>query len=270
MKVLNLLLAILLFSFFLNCKDQENTEDVKLSGNEEVLYINAKKGLNLREEPSTKSKVVTAFPYKTKVYVLEKTGNFENYNGEKAEWFKIKSGKNVGYVFSKFLTENLDSTDNEEPSPEETDDSFRPLTELDVKKTEFEVSGKYFNFGINCTGSTHSEYSQHLEFKDKNIAVRHVMNSFDAPPENEESEMPCMGFEDSISTGTYVLKGGSLKISFTKLKIYHDGCGKKKELVKEEEINEISEYQLVTCKGKQGFGEGNMKDNIPGEFYILK
>ncbi len=64
---------------------------------EEFLYITSEVGLNLREKPDTKSKVLGIIPYSTKILVLEKATG----------WIKTKYEGKTGWVSSEFV-ESID------------------------------------------------------------------------------------------------------------------------------------------------------------------
>ena len=79
----------------------------------QLLYVNAKPGLNLREKPSMKSKVLQLLPYSSAVMPITGTETFKaKINGVRGKWIKVaimrtkKSSK--GWVFDSYLLQAKD------------------------------------------------------------------------------------------------------------------------------------------------------------------
>lgn len=73
-------------------EDSQNNEDESDVTTVEALYVNSVVGLNLRETPSTKAKILIVIPYATKITVLEKqTG-----------WVKTTYEGNTGWVSADY------------------------------------------------------------------------------------------------------------------------------------------------------------------------
>ena len=82
---------------------------------QETLFVSSKNGLNLREQPSTNTKIIMTLDFGTPIIVLEKTKIIASIidDGEliNGEWIKVKGyanekGNFSGYLFDGFLTGN--------------------------------------------------------------------------------------------------------------------------------------------------------------------
>ncbi|WP_271407361.1 SH3 domain-containing protein [Tenacibaculum soleae] len=83
---------------------------VTINNNAQEYFVNAKSGLNVRENGDLNSKKIGKLAYTEKVEIIEKN-NIETSivdNGKEIYgfWFKIKSKNINGYVFSKFLSKS--------------------------------------------------------------------------------------------------------------------------------------------------------------------
>lgn len=98
----------MIFALLLNtaCGGNKQVENDGGSNNEidkTIATVNASSGLTLRAKPSGESAQVALLENKSKVEVLDKNGPAETIEGKKGNWYKVKSGKDEGYVFSGFL-----------------------------------------------------------------------------------------------------------------------------------------------------------------------
>lgn len=59
-----------------------------------IVTANSGKTVNLRQQPSTTSKIIQAIPLTTEVDFIEKTSD---------QWYKIKYQDKEGYMMAKFL-----------------------------------------------------------------------------------------------------------------------------------------------------------------------
>ena len=73
------------------------------SNNQNIGYINAKSGINLREEPNTKSEKVCGLPYNTQVMILDKNGPQATFEKITSNWYFITDGTRVGWAFGGFI-----------------------------------------------------------------------------------------------------------------------------------------------------------------------
>jgi len=95
---MNKILLILILLFFTR------------NSNAQEYFVNAKSGLNVRETPDINSKKIGKLIHREKVEILKKGNNQISIIDDNKEtygfWFKIKSKKLSGYVFSEFLTKS--------------------------------------------------------------------------------------------------------------------------------------------------------------------
>lgn len=91
--------------FFLACsietKKENSLPEIKIGG---YLIVTAKGGLNLRVEPSRKGKVVKLISEFFPVQVLEIVSTPDTIDNVTSNWYKVKSGKEIGYCFGAYLT----------------------------------------------------------------------------------------------------------------------------------------------------------------------
>lgn len=66
---------------------------IKKPAKEEKGYVNATV-LNVREKPTTSSKVMTKLKKKQNVVIVSKQGS----------WYKVKFNNKIGYVYSKYIS----------------------------------------------------------------------------------------------------------------------------------------------------------------------
>ena len=76
------------------------------SNNQNIGYIDAKSGINLRKEPTTKAEKVCGFPYNTKVMIIDKNGPQATFEKITSNWYLITDGTRVGWAFGGFIKEN--------------------------------------------------------------------------------------------------------------------------------------------------------------------
>ena len=67
----------------------------------ETWYVNARSGLNLRAEPTTRSSVITAYPKHTELQVIGTNGG---------KWWQVYDGTRQGWVYSEYMSESTDET----------------------------------------------------------------------------------------------------------------------------------------------------------------
>ena len=65
----------------------------------ETWYVNARSGLNLRTEPTTRSSVITAYPKHTELKVIGTDGG---------KWWQVYDGARQGWVYSEYMSESTD------------------------------------------------------------------------------------------------------------------------------------------------------------------
>jgi hypothetical protein len=72
------------------------------------MYVMAGDGLNLRSEPSVRSRIICALPFLTKVIIIDKDDNFVIIDGIKSQWYKVNIENNTGWLFGGYLSKNID------------------------------------------------------------------------------------------------------------------------------------------------------------------
>ena len=85
---------------------KEFFDDGTGSDNQNIGYINAKSGINLRKEPNTKSEKVCGFPFNTKVIIIDKNGPQATFEKITSNWYLITDGTRAGWAFGGFIREN--------------------------------------------------------------------------------------------------------------------------------------------------------------------
>lgn len=122
MRTLQFLLATLLFTGICFSK---NTQDVR--------YVVAKSGLNLRETPDIKADIVKTIPFSSLVRVIKIDTKKVKINGRTGHWVQVISGLRKGWVFDAYLQRKKNIFEF---------DGFFYGTYL--YKTTFQGSGDYF------------------------------------------------------------------------------------------------------------------------------
>ncbi|HRG46989.1 MAG TPA: SH3 domain-containing protein [Leptospiraceae bacterium] len=100
-RLFQFLQIILLTNLFLHAcatesKKENSISEIKVGG---YLIVTAKGGLNLRTEPSRKGKVVKLISEFFPVQILEIVPAPETIDNVTSNWYKVKSGKDIGYCF---------------------------------------------------------------------------------------------------------------------------------------------------------------------------
>ena len=85
---------------------KELFDDGSELNNQNIGYVNAKSGINLRKEPNTKSEKVCGLPCNTKVIIMDKNGPQATFEKITSNWFLITDGTRVGWAFGGFIKEN--------------------------------------------------------------------------------------------------------------------------------------------------------------------
>lgn len=79
-----------------------------------VAWVNTSSGLNLREAPNLKSRIITMIPYNSKINILEYYSyNTDIINGIEDYWVKIKYLNKIGWVFAGYLSYDSLLTDSD-------------------------------------------------------------------------------------------------------------------------------------------------------------
>lgn len=90
-KTVLILMAIVIICILYKNKVHANTI---AESKKEIMYVTAKSGLNLREEPNTNSKILNTAPYNSKIKIIDKND----------KWYKGKIKNKIFYVYSKYLS----------------------------------------------------------------------------------------------------------------------------------------------------------------------
>ena len=73
--------------------------------NSQAAHVNVLSGLNLRQLPTTKSKIITKLSYKTNVSIISTTEKTYTLGAFEGKWLKVKTNDGTGYLVDLFLTE---------------------------------------------------------------------------------------------------------------------------------------------------------------------
>lgn len=71
--------------------------------NQNIGYVNAKSGINLRKEPNTKSEKVLGLPFNCQVMILNPNGPQATFEKITSNWYLITDGTKVGWAFGGFI-----------------------------------------------------------------------------------------------------------------------------------------------------------------------
>ncbi|MCB1201573.1 MAG: SH3 domain-containing protein [Leptospiraceae bacterium] len=152
--------------------ETSNEENAGMDRKYKKMYVTAKSGLVIREQPDTKARKIRVASYNTSVLVMQE-GKEETIAGKTGKWMKIDDGDGVGYWgFGGFLSEK-----RPEPPPTKT---------YIAKFTDFGY-GDYLYMSFTTKDGkdmTINSYSTELEFlvdmpksEEKNLTEDELMNS---------------------------------------------------------------------------------------------
>ena len=98
-------LLVLVLALVLVCGNCSKSGGEHFPIEENVVYVGALNGLNLREEPHTGSRVQRTLPRYTKLFVLEKGQKHTLIDDFWSHWYKVDAGGETGWVFGAYLTQ---------------------------------------------------------------------------------------------------------------------------------------------------------------------
>ncbi len=114
------------------------------------MYVTAKSGLNLRKEPNTKSKIIEAVPYNTKLKI-----NFDSIN-EESDWYKGFNDEFEFYVHKDYLS--LDKQKEIQiTSTSSTNGNYLGNFKLTAYCACSTCCGKWAGYGITASGVVPSQ-----------------------------------------------------------------------------------------------------------------
>ncbi len=182
-------------------------------------YVLSKNGLNLRESPSDKSKILDVVPYNTKVNILEKNASEKfKVNGFSGTYVKIKYKGVEGYIFSGFLSK-LEPVKEEESLNEYFTRVFgKPVitkSDDDLYANEIWTYPNGFIYKSIGESSKYSGYEDRYYFKDLTIQevflfARDISGLLDSVRDTSELKFECEnGCDFETEEGLY--NGYSLK-----------------------------------------------------------
>ncbi len=94
-------------------KQSKTDHQNKLNDNDTQTYRVNIPALILRNEPNTKSKIVTTLKSDTIVHLIQRTENIDTFDKITAPWFQVKTSDNhIGFVFSGYLIKNTKEIEN--------------------------------------------------------------------------------------------------------------------------------------------------------------
>ena len=133
-----------------HCKPKANNQQVSLTDdsipfqNSKFILITSRNGLNLRLEPSVKSRKILTIPYGSMLPVKEVNKQFETIQKRNGYWLKTEYTGKTGWVFSGFVIfgETIDGLkayklSMEEPPSLPPPAEFIPLVADDEKISDF-------------------------------------------------------------------------------------------------------------------------------------
>lgn len=133
----------------LEIEDNKKTEQTEQKQGKYV-RINSDAGLNLRQEPTTKSAVLTVIPF----------GAYADYiEDNNGEWLKVSYNGNVGYVSAEFV----DITDNKQQDISTSEDASPKAQEI-INFAKAHLGKPYIygsinlEIGTDCSGFTYSVF----------------------------------------------------------------------------------------------------------------
>ncbi|EKT4520775.1 SH3 domain-containing protein [Flavobacterium psychrophilum] len=96
--VIIILLAFLIFApkHFLSGENNFNNDNSK---------VIAKSGLKIRNNPSLNSEIIATIEFGENIKIIDKEVKNDIVNGENGKWYKIEYKNQIGYAWSKFISE---------------------------------------------------------------------------------------------------------------------------------------------------------------------
>lgn len=186
------------------------------------VFASSADGLFLREGPNTSGRKLAIIPFGERLEVQDFPTAYVVLDNRKGAWAKVKWQNKIGFVFSGFLADDLNTA----------------------------LNGKIFSHGLDCTGLTHSEFTWHLFFlAESRYRMEHI-SGFD---------MNCT--LKHIAEGRYVLKDNqiSLKVESSK-NVLKNGpkCPKiiPSEITTGYAYVDSGDYTLTKCDGKAALARG--------------
>ena len=91
-------LSVMIFSLFTFSR---------IIADDNTMYVNAKRGLIVRERPGIKYKKLSSLPFGSEVKILEYSEEENTVNGRTDRWAKIKTDDSAGWVFNAYLIKEI-------------------------------------------------------------------------------------------------------------------------------------------------------------------
>lgn len=107
-----------------------------------ILYVNAKEGLRVRDEPNLTGNIIYLLSHKEPVIIIEKSMNEVEIDGIIDFWYLVQNKETNGWVFGGYLYESLEKL--EEDEFEDTISGRYNYYSIDMKKDENIYKGKFF------------------------------------------------------------------------------------------------------------------------------
>lgn len=90
---------------FLSCLFLLSASLLDASENMQLVYVNAKSGLVIRDNPGKENKKLATLPYGTQLVKKKESGNKDTIDGVKASWYMIEYENVQGWVFGGMLSD---------------------------------------------------------------------------------------------------------------------------------------------------------------------
>ncbi|WP_165784688.1 NERD domain-containing protein [Solitalea longa] len=94
-------ITITFIDFLRQSFDSSKTANFQYSA--QTARINSKKGLHLRDQPSSRGKILLTIPFNEKVEIIDKSGNGETIYGQTAYWYKVDYNGTTGWLWNEYL-----------------------------------------------------------------------------------------------------------------------------------------------------------------------
>ena len=197
--------------------------------------ITSKKGLNIRKEASRNSQVLGLVPYGHFVIIIADTHKKEIIDNEHGTWYKIRWNSIDGYAFGGFIRESKVNVNiiNKKPI-------FKSII---------------YSGGIDCSGSSYSEYEETLSIKNNEIIYTNE-GAISITCKVKDPSVP-VGYGAVYSEkkyGTFSIKNNYIDIVFNKKESKmtpSDQCIDKKKSESVENINESFKAYPIICNSSK-------------------
>ena len=79
---------------------------IEISVNNDILYVNTKSGIKLRNEPNNSAEYLNIIQYGDSIRFLENSGYTEVIENRLGNWIKVEFENKMGFIFSGYVTKS--------------------------------------------------------------------------------------------------------------------------------------------------------------------